>query len=156
VMQTDVLLTLVLLTCATIPFYMLGAGVLYRLNVQPDGLETITVLSNTYTQTLGEWAFWLFTVGAFAVLYSTCVSGLGGGVRSFADGMVVMGLIERNDYDARVRILKIWAVVSPLVTSGDLGGILLLPEPGFDAADGASVRGDQIPNNRGGNDLPAI
>jgi Mn2+/Fe2+ NRAMP family transporter len=118
VMQTDVLLTLVLLTFATIPFYMLGAGVLHRINAHPDGLETITLLSNTYTQTLGEWAFWLFMVGAFAVLYSTCVSGLGGGVRSFADGMVVMGLIERNDYETRVRILRIWAVVSPLVTSG--------------------------------------
>lgn len=117
VMQTDVVLTLVLLTCATIPFYMLGAGVLYRINAQPDGLETISVLSNMYTQTLGEWAFWLFMVGAFFVLYSTCVSGLGGGVRIFADGMAVMGLIERNDYETRVRILRTWAVVSPLVTS---------------------------------------
>ncbi len=116
-MQTDVLLTLGLLTCATIPFYMLGAGVLYRLNKQPDGLETISVLSNMYTQTLGEWAFWLFMVGAFFVLYSTAISGLGGGVRIFADGMSVMGLIERNDYKARVRILRVWAVVSPLVTS---------------------------------------
>lgn len=118
VMQTDVVLTLVLLTCATIPFYMLGAGVLHRINAQPDGLETIEVLSNTYTQTLGEWAFWLFMVGAFFVLYSTCVSGLGGGVRIFADGLCVLGLIERNDYETRVKMLRIWAVVSPLVTSG--------------------------------------
>ena len=28
-----------------------------------------------------------------------------------------MGLIERNDYKTRVRILRVWAVVSPLVTS---------------------------------------
>lgn len=117
VMQTDVLLTLGLLTCATIPFYMLGAGVLYRLDQHPDGLETIPVLSNMYTQTLGEWAFWLFMVGAFFVLYSTAISGLGGGVRVFADGMSVMGLIKRDDYAARVRILRVWALVSPLVTS---------------------------------------
>ena len=32
--------------------------------------------------------------------------------------MAVLGLIERDDYEARVRILRIWAVVSPLVTSG--------------------------------------
>ena len=118
VMQTDVKLTLILLTCATVPFYMLGAGVLYRLNTQPDGLETISVLSNMYTQTLGEWAFWLFLVGAFFVLYSTAVSGLGAGVRIFADGMAVLGLIERNDYPTRVRILRIWAVVTPIITAG--------------------------------------
>ena len=117
VMQTDVLLTLGLLTCATIPFYMLGAGVLYRMGTQPDGLETISVLSNMYTTTLGEWAYWLFIAGAFFVLYSTSVSGLGGGVRSFADGMAVMGLIERNDYKTRVKIRRWWAVISPLVTS---------------------------------------
>ena len=61
VMQTDVLLTLGLLTCATIPFYMLGAGVLYRLNARPNGLETIPVLSNMYTETLGEWVLVRFT-----------------------------------------------------------------------------------------------
>ena len=117
VMQTDVKLTLLLLTCATIPFYMLGAGVLYRLNAQPDGLETISVLSNMYTETLGEWAFWLFLVGAFFVLYSTAVSGLGAGVRVFADGMVVLGLIERNDYPTRVKILRVWAVATPVITA---------------------------------------
>jgi len=117
VMQTDVLLTLVLLTCATIPFYMLGSGVLYRLNAQPNGLETIPVLSNMYTETLGEWAFWLFLVGAFFVLYSTAVSGLGAAVRVFADGMAVMGLAERNDYQTRVRILRIWAVIAPTITA---------------------------------------
>jgi hypothetical protein len=31
--------------------------------------------------------------------------------------MSVMGLIDRNDYKTRVRILRIWAVVSPAVTS---------------------------------------
>jgi manganese transport protein len=117
VMQTDVLLTLLLLTCATIPFYMLGAGVLFRQNVQPDGLETISVLSNMYTTTLGDWAYWLFIAGAFSVLYSTSVSGLGGGARSFADGMAVLGLIERNDYATRVKILRYWAVISPAMTS---------------------------------------
>jgi len=117
VMQTDVKLTLLLLTCATIPFYMLGSGVLYRLNARPNGLETISILSNMYTETLGEWAFWLFLVGAFFVLYSTAVSGLGANVRVFADGMVVMGLIEKNDYPTRVKILRVWAVVTPLVTA---------------------------------------
>jgi Mn2+/Fe2+ NRAMP family transporter len=117
VMQTDVKLTMLLLTCATVPFYMLGSGVLYRLNQRPNGLETISVLSNMYTETLGEWAFWLFLVGAFFVLFSTSVSGLGANTRIFADGMAVMGAIERNDYKTRVRILRYYAVIAPLITA---------------------------------------
>jgi len=116
-MQTDVLLTLGLLTCATVPFYMLGAGVLNRMGAKPDGLETIKILSNMYTQTLGEWAWWLFMLGAFFILYSTMISGLGGGARTFADCMVVLGVIPPNDYRARVRVARIWAVVSPTITA---------------------------------------
>lgn len=117
VMQTDVKLTLLLLTCATIPFYMLGAGVLFRLGQKPNGLETLSVLSNMYTTTLGEWAFWLFLIGAFFVLFSTAVSGLGANVRIFADAMAVIGLIERNDFKTRMKILRIWAVVTPILTA---------------------------------------
>ncbi len=45
VVQTDVWVTLVILTCATLSFYFLGAGVLHRLEVLPQGSETIHVLS---------------------------------------------------------------------------------------------------------------
>tara|TARA_B100001123_G_scaffold399339_1_gene484261 strand:- start:5413 stop:6807 length:1395 start_codon:yes stop_codon:yes gene_type:complete len=117
VMQTDVKLTLLLLTCATVPFYMLGAGVLYRLGSRPNGLETLSVLSNMYTTTLGEWAFWLFIVGAFFVLFSTSVSGLGGHARVFGDGMAVLGLTERNDYRTRLKVLRGWAIFSPTVVA---------------------------------------
>jgi Mn2+/Fe2+ NRAMP family transporter len=117
VMQVDVLLTLGLLTLATIPFYMLGAGVLHGIGARPQGLATIQVLSNVYTQTMGPWAWWLFMVGAFFVLYSTVISGLGAGARMFADCMGVMGVIDPGDYRARLRVLRWWAVLSPLVAS---------------------------------------
>jgi Mn2+/Fe2+ NRAMP family transporter len=114
-MRTDVVLTLCLLTVATVPFYMLGAGVLHRTGSRPDGLDTVRVLSQMYTETLGEWAWWLFVVGAFCVLFSTVVSGLGAGARVFADAMGVLGMIDPTDYRARKRVLRIWAVVSPAV-----------------------------------------
>lgn len=187
VMQTDVVLVLVLLSFATIPFYMLGAGVLHKMTLGsleakfesdlnrrdlssdlrrqfqqggialldtasvtvekegsrwliddkdgkrkyvvrkedgqlkvwklPDGLDTIGTLSSMYTRTLGDWAWWLFMFGAFNVLYSTVVSGLGGGARMFADCMGVLGVIDPRDYRARLKILRIWAVVSPAVTA---------------------------------------
>ena len=117
VMQTDVVLTLIVLTFATIPFYMLGAGVLNRMGEIPDGLDTISILFNMYTQTLGQWAWWLFMFGGFFVLFSTVVSGLGAGARMIADVMGVIGVIDSNDYKARVRVRRIWAVAAPAVQS---------------------------------------
>jgi manganese transport protein len=115
VMQADVLLTLGVLTCATVPFYMLGAGVLHHKGTVPNGLETINILSGSYTQTLGEWASWLFLLGAFFVLFSTVVSGLAGGTRMVADAMGVLGVINPRDYRARKRVMRIWAVISPTI-----------------------------------------
>ena len=140
VMRTDVVLTLCLLTVATVPFYMLGAGVLHRTGSRPDGLDTVRVLSQMYTETLGEWAWWLFVVGAFCVLFSTVVSGLGAGARVFADAMGVLGMIDPTDYRARKRVLRIWAVVSPAVMALCL--LLLHPESRADANDWRDDRGD--------------
>jgi Mn2+/Fe2+ NRAMP family transporter len=117
VMHFDVALTLIILTSATVPFYMLGAGVLNRMGVKPDGLETISLLSNMYTQTLGKWAWWLFMLAAFFILYSTVISGLGGGARTFADCMIAFGVIKPDDYRARLRVIRIWAVISPAITA---------------------------------------
>ena len=63
VMQIDTLLTLVVLTIATVPFYMLGAGVLERLGLVPSGTETIRMLSHMYTETLGPGASVVFLFG---------------------------------------------------------------------------------------------
>lgn len=57
VVQTDVWVTLGILTCATLSFYFLGAGVLHRLGELPAGTDTIKVLSEMYTQTLGAWSY---------------------------------------------------------------------------------------------------
>ena len=153
VMQTDAKLTLVLLTCATIPFYMLGAGVLYRLNQRPNGLETISVLSNMYTETLGPWAFNLFLVGAFFVLFSTVVSGLGASSRVFADGMAAMGLIGTQRLPATSTHS---AGVGPVQADG--GCICVFPdsESGLDADGRATVQGDQIPADGRWHDLSAL
>ena len=114
VMQTDVVLTLVVLTLATVPFYMLGAGVLHRTGKIPNGFETITVLSNMYTETLGTWAFYLFLVGAFFVLFSAVVSLLGASVRTMADCSILLGIIPDHPRD-RQRMTRILTVLSPTI-----------------------------------------
>jgi Mn2+/Fe2+ NRAMP family transporter len=61
VMHLDIACSLVIYTLATVAFYLLGAGVLHRMGVVPAERDTVRVLSQIYTQTLGDWALWLFT-----------------------------------------------------------------------------------------------
>ncbi len=114
VVQIDSGLTLALLTLATVPFYLLGASVLARLGEKPEGLETLNVLSNIYTATLGDWAAWLFSLGAFVVLYSTCVAGLAGGSRIIADLFCIFGFFDKGDFKTRQRYWKGWAIFAPV------------------------------------------
>ncbi|MCZ6657865.1 MAG: Nramp family divalent metal transporter [Gammaproteobacteria bacterium] len=103
VLHTDVWVTLVLLTLATLPFYFLGAGVLHRLGQNPEGLETIRVLSSMFTETLGAWSLWVFGVGAFFILFSTVLSAIGAGGRFIPEYLIELGIIDR----ANVR-RKLW------------------------------------------------
>ena len=117
VIQTDVWVTLVILTCATLSFFFLGAGVLHGLDEVPSGTETINVLSNMYTLTLGPWSFWLFTVGAFCILFSTVLSGIGGGSRSFPDLLVTLGFIDRQNLALRKKWIRGYIIAMPIVST---------------------------------------
>jgi Mn2+/Fe2+ NRAMP family transporter len=117
VVQTDVWVTLAILTVATLSFYVLGAGVLHRLGVQPQGTETINVLSAMYTTTLGPWSYWLFSFGAFCILFSTVLSGIGGGSRSFPDLLVTFGFIDRGDLALRKKWIKGYIIAMPIIST---------------------------------------
>ncbi|MDZ7684348.1 MAG: Nramp family divalent metal transporter, partial [Gammaproteobacteria bacterium] len=116
VLHMDVWLTLIILTCATIPFYLLGAGVLNTLELQPDGLETIAVLSEMFTRTLGPWALWLFSVGAFFILFSTTLAAIGGGGRFVPDYLIELGFFNREELHLRLNLIRIYVIVVPLLS----------------------------------------
>ena len=113
-LQTDVWATLLILTCATVPFYILGAGVLNALGEQPDGLETISVLAGMFTETLGPWAKWLFGIGAFCILFSTTLAAVSGGGRYIPDYLMELGYLDRDNLRARRLIIRGYAVVIPI------------------------------------------
>lgn len=53
-------------------FYLIVAIViLHPLKQAPGGTKFIITLSQTFTQTIGPWAKWLYLLGAFGVIYST-------------------------------------------------------------------------------------
>jgi Mn2+/Fe2+ NRAMP family transporter len=111
VMNVDVICSMIIYTVATVAFYLLGAGILHGMGVVPKGSEMIITLSNIYTQTLGEWAKWLFYIGAIVVLYGTIFAATAGHSRMFSDFMRLQGKYERDDVKARNRWRDIWIII---------------------------------------------
>ena len=115
VLGADVVTSAVIYTFATVAFYLLGAGILHGLGVIPEGTETIRVLSNIYTETLGGWSNYLFLAGAVAVLYSSLFAGTAAAARAYADFVRVFGGYDRHDYASRVRYVRIFSAVLLLI-----------------------------------------
>lgn len=116
VLHTDVWLALIIVTCATIPYYVLGAGVLNKMGLTPEGNdETIGALSNIFTQTLGPWAVWIFSIGAFFILFSTVLSGVAAGGRFIPDYLIEMQLLDRSKLNVRKAITRWYVAGLPIV-----------------------------------------
>ena len=148
VMHLDIVCSLVIYAFATIAFYLLGAGVLHRLGLEPRGNATVTVLSRIYTDTLGEWALWLFYLGAVVTLYGTIFASTAAHSRLFSDLVRVGGGFARSDIARRrfwrqvfVVVLATtpavfyWLFASPvkMVVAGGLAQTLMLPIIGLSA-----------------------
>lgn len=122
-MQVDVWVTLLILTFATLAFYFLGAGVLHSQGLVPARDETVAILANMYTSTLGHWSYVLFMFGAFFILFSTVLSGLGAGSRSFPDLLVTFGFIPRQNLALRQKWIRGYVIAMPLISAGLYFGI---------------------------------
>ena len=116
VLHTDIWLGLIIVTCATVPFYILGAGVLNKMGLAPEGSDAvIATLSNIFTQTLGEWAVWIFSIGAFIILFSTVLSSVGSGGRFIPDYLIEMQFIDRSNLKLRKAIMRWYLGFLPFV-----------------------------------------
>ena len=111
VMRLDIIASMIIYTVATIAFYLLGAGILHGMGKVPAAGDMIPVLSNIYTQTLGEWSLWLFYAGAIFTLYGTIFAATASNSRVFADMMRLMGRFPSDDYRSRLRYRNIFIVL---------------------------------------------
>jgi manganese transport protein len=142
VMHFDIVASLVIYTMATIAFYLLGAAVLNRMGLVPPERDTLKVLSQIYTQTLGEWALWVFYLGAVVTLYGTIFASTAAHSRLYADALRVGGVFAREDGRSRLRwrnrfvvLLGVapasmfWLLESPvrMVVIGGVAQALMLP-----------------------------
>ena len=115
VMKKDVWLCMVIYTLATLAFFFLGAAVLHAQGLVPEGFGTVQILSGMYTETLGNWAFYLFGVGAFVVLFSTYFVTIVGQSRMLADALSVLGFVTYARPNDRQRVVRVIGVLLPLV-----------------------------------------
>src|SRR5215203_2630820 len=159
VMHLDITCSLVIYTLATVAFYLLGAGILNRSGLVPAQRDTIQVLSRLYTQSLGEWALWLFYAGAVITLYGTIFASTAAHSRLFADAVRVSGAFARNDgrsrREWRNRFLVLLAIIPPvfywfiaapvqMVLAGGIAQASLLPLIGLSAI---YLRHQQLPHD---------
>lgn len=110
VMHADALLAMVIYTLATIAFYLLGAAVLHGEGSVPEGYGMVRTLSSIYTSTLGNWAFVLFLMGTFFVLFSTIFSATASTSRVLVDFLNMVGVIKLREEGQQLRWWR-WLVV---------------------------------------------
>ena len=108
IMYIDAVVSMVVYTLATAAFYLLGAAILHRQGLLPEGMELIKTLTNLYTESLGQWANVVFLFAAFIVLYSTLFAALAIWTRLFPDAFSEMGWIDFKDFKQRKKTIAIW------------------------------------------------
>ncbi|MDQ5978920.1 MAG: hypothetical protein QG602_1894 [Verrucomicrobiota bacterium] len=114
IMRVDAWVSFALYTSSTLAFYLLGAAILHAKQVKVDNSKMIETLSLMYREVFGEWSFWMFLVGAFAVLYSTIFGATASNARLAVDALDLFKLKHYRDPAERVRWLKYACVGLPV------------------------------------------
>ena len=115
VMYMDAILSMIVYTLMTAAFYLLGAGILHRQGLVPEGMQLIETLSQLYTESLGPSARVIFLVAAFVVLFSTLFGALAMWTRLFPDAFGQIGWINFRDPTQRKRTIAILAWTFPIL-----------------------------------------
>ncbi|WKN32188.1 Nramp family divalent metal transporter [Porifericola rhodea] len=114
VMYLDAILSMIVYTLVTAAFYLLGAAVLHKSGLVPEGYEMVESLSRIYTETLGSWARSIYLFGALIVLFSTLFAALASWTRIFSDAFGQIGWLDFYNLKARKKSIAILAWVFPL------------------------------------------
>jgi len=115
VLHVDAWTSMVVYTFATLAFYLLGAAVLGRIGLNPEGRDMVRTLTAMYIPFFGPLAYAVFLSGAFAVLYSTLFVAAAGNSRMVADALGLYGLTDGSEA-GRVkwtrRISAVWPFIA--------------------------------------------
>jgi len=110
IMYMDAIVSMVIYTLMTAAFFLLGAAILHRQGLLPEGMDLISTLSQLYTESLGPWAKVVFLVSAFVVLFSTLF-----GAFLYSDCFSQIGWLDFKDTRQRKRSIAILAWAFPFI-----------------------------------------
>ena len=114
VMRWDAWCSCLLYTFATAVFYLLGAAVLGRTGLNPEGTRMVRTLSEMYSPVFGEFAQGVFLFGAIAVLYSTFFVANASHARVTADAMRIFKFSSSTE-EARQFWTKVFCGLFPVI-----------------------------------------
>jgi Mn2+/Fe2+ NRAMP family transporter len=113
VMHYDAFTSMVIYTTATVAFFLTGVAVLYHEGLDPDGMRMVSTLGRAYVPVFGEYARWLFMIGAIAVLYSTFLAATAGNARMWTDCLKVFGFLDHHNQRTHDRSVALFSVGLP-------------------------------------------
>jgi hypothetical protein len=117
-MHKDVLVAFIIYTFATMAFFLMGASVLFKQGIRPEGAGSTTMiasLARMYTDTLGPWAQHGFLLGALAVLGSTLWAAVPSWSRQWANWMAIGGFFDWTNAATRIKVIRGWTVFLPII-----------------------------------------
>ena len=115
VLTTDALVCTTIALVITCAYYLLGASILNRMNVIPQGMEVVEQVSLIFTESLGSWAKGVFVFGGFCTLFSTLLVFTASSGRITVDFLEKIGVGSLNGDEARIRLLRILQIGFPLI-----------------------------------------
>jgi Mn2+/Fe2+ NRAMP family transporter len=107
VMRLDAWGAMIVYTFATVAFYLLGAAVLHRSDLNPEKDNMVRTLAIMFVPVFSDWAASIFLFGAFAVLYSTYFVANASHARVFTDALAVIGWIENSEESRRRWVVRL-------------------------------------------------
>lgn len=126
VMSLDAWVSMVVFTVATVAFYCLGATVLHRQGLHPEGSKVIESLAEMYVPTFGEWTRIAFLIGAWAVLFKTLYVSSASHSRLASDLLNLGNFVRFTNPEQRRTSIRIFCVFYPCLA---LVLFLFFPDP---------------------------
>ncbi|HEY3967017.1 MAG TPA: Nramp family divalent metal transporter [Planctomycetaceae bacterium] len=119
VMHLDAWVSMIVFTLATVSFYLLGATVLHREDLHPEGSKTMAQLADMYLRVFGRWtsgmAWGMFLVGGSAVLFKTLYVASASHSRLTSDFFSMAKFVRYDNVHSRLRVIKLLCAFFPLL-----------------------------------------
>ncbi len=141
-MHLDAWVSMVVFTLATVSFYLLGATILYRLKLHPSGSNMIAELAKMYVEVFGQWTWYFFLIGSWAVLFKTLYVASAAHSRLTSDFFSMAGFVKYENSHARLRMIRNLCVFFPMLA---LVFYLVVGEPRGMVTFGGFAQGITLP-----------